>query len=108
VKHQNIKVKEQNDDLDIKESNKGVNIEGDVENNIKLENKNLEKYIENDNKILKNEEIVENNKKVDLNNIEIIKNRINDTESVNKDIFVVNKTKKNRLKKKSYKRFYLN
>lgn len=32
VKHQNIKVKEQNDDLDIKESNKGVNIEGDVEN----------------------------------------------------------------------------
>lgn len=30
VKHQNIKVKEQNDDLDIKESNKGVIMEFDV------------------------------------------------------------------------------
>ena len=62
VKHQNIKVKEQNDDLDdIKEVNKAANNEVTIENDIEAESQSVVEDINNGDEALNDEELIFNN-----------------------------------------------
>ena len=67
AKHQNIKVKEQNSDLDdIKDSNKIVNDEKDIKNNIKAENTTIGTDIKDNSKVLNEEKSMINNAGIEI------------------------------------------
>lgn len=91
VKHQSIKVKEQNDELDVRVENKAVNNGEAIEEDLKVDSQSVEKDRENDNKQLNTEEVVE--KKIEIQT-DINKNQINDTK-------IVDKRKKSNSKKKN-------
>lgn len=124
AKHQNIKVNEENADIDHAEDrNKVVDNGGYIENNIEAENKSVGKYIKDDNKVLNNEKLIVNEEEIKIdtkntineeventikqekegikmtgNDIKISKNKINDSINVDKNILTVNKRKRSNSK----------
>lgn len=98
AKHQNIKVKEQNDDLnDIKQENKVVNNEVTIENKIEEESKVVGKDITDDDKVLNDEELIFNNADIKIDTNQSKRDKCNSDKIVkiedsefNEDIVILN------------------